>query len=89
MQNLWSVLHAVNKVWEPDYKWTTPEGLDLATKPERLSERLNRVFSLEDPEDGIRTAFQLILDVLDLVPSCVDVSATRAPIEAGMQGESR
>lgn len=85
MQNLWAVLYAVNKAWEPDYKWPSAQALDLAVQPDRLPERLNRVFALTDPTESIQEAFQLILDVLALVPPSIEVSAARASVRRALE----
>ena len=84
MQNLWSVLYAINKRWEPDYKWTIEEAIDLPIKPDHLAQRLNGVFTLTAPERNITDAYELILEVLDLVPPEHDVSSARASIKAAM-----
>jgi hypothetical protein len=85
MQNLWSVLYAVNERWEPDYKWTTSEAMDLPLQPKHTAERINRVFVLDDPVRRVREAYELVLEVLALVPPEHDVSAARASIEAALR----
>ena len=48
MNNILAVLYAVNRVWQPDPKWTNLLLRDLPIQPERLPERINAVFTLDD-----------------------------------------
>ena len=81
MQNVWAILHAINERWEPDYKWTSSQALDLPLIPDKFSVRLNSVFMLDDTERSVGAAFELILDTLALVPPPHDVSAARVSID--------
>jgi hypothetical protein len=80
IDNLFRVLFAVNRTWEPDEKWLaeTTEGLPL--KPERLAERVNDLLRLADPHGSVAEMFRLILDMLALVPPELDISKARESI---------
>lgn len=86
MQNVLAVLFALNRTWEPDFKWTDERSLALPVKPDRLSERINEVFVLTDPEKSIVTAFELILDTLDLAAGEFDVSVARSSVVEALEG---
>jgi len=67
------ILFAINHQWEPDWKWLRPEAERLAIKPERLVERINAIFTLQQSEQTVACYLRLIRDVLELVPEPYDV----------------
>jgi hypothetical protein len=70
------VLFALNRRWEPGWKWARVATETLAIRPERLTERIEGVFTADDAETSIRRCTDLILAVLALVPD--DPLVTRA-----------
>lgn len=82
------ILFAANRQWEPDYKWLKYEARRLEVKPERLVERVNDVFMLPDLRERVVTCFQLLVDVLKLVPKHIDVSKEMAHVSAAMKPEA-
>jgi len=81
------ILFAANRQWEPDYKWLKYEARRLEVKPERLVERVNDVFMLPDLRERVVTCFQLLVDILKLVPKHIDVSKEMAHVSAAMKPE--
>lgn len=76
---------AINKIWEPDYKWLQWEQHRLQHAPERLAERVNEVFAAEDAATSITLCFQLILDTLTLVPPPHDVTLHKERVTEALQ----
>lgn len=68
------VVWAINRRWEPDWKWVAPESRRLDVLPSRLIERIDQIFSIDEPTHSVILCLQLIADVLDLVPSAYDVT---------------
>jgi hypothetical protein len=85
MQNLWAVLFASNRRWEPDLKWTSQRVLDLPRSPDNLSQRVNSIFTLKEPARCVREAYELVLEALALVPSSIDVASARRSIETALR----
>ena len=85
LPNLMRVLWAINRQWDQDFKWIDQQCRYLPLKPQRLSERINTVFELSDPEQSIRTCFELIVETLALVPSEIDVAAALANVQAALE----
>lgn len=81
------ILFAVNRQWEPDYKWLKYEAERLTVKPDRLVERVNDVFMSLNLRERVLTYFQLLLDVMKLVPEHVGVSNEIAHVSAAMKPE--
>lgn len=88
MENLLAVLYAINRTWQPDPKWTNLLVRDLPVRPDRLPERINAVFTLNDPRAGIVECFTLIVETLQLVPPPHDVSRALTSIQASLASES-
>ncbi len=74
VENLLRLLFALNRQWEPDYKWLGPESARLGRKPDRLVERVNEIFATPDAARSVQLCFELILDTLRLVPAPYDVT---------------
>lgn len=79
------LVFAVNTQWEPDYKWLWFEQQRLQHTPDRLAERVNEVFETPDAAHSIRLCFDLILDILALVPAPHDVSVQVQRITEALQ----
>lgn len=62
------ILFAVNRQWEPDWKWIPHIVEQLAIRPPRLAERINTIVCLQDPEACVQDCFALIRDTLLLLP---------------------
>jgi hypothetical protein len=81
------ILFAINRQWEPDYKWLKYEERRLLIKPARLVQRVNDVFVLPDLRQRVEICFQLLLDVLRLVPQEIDLSKEIEHIQAALEPE--
>lgn len=82
------ILFALNRQWEPDYKWLHYEAERLTIKPPQLVERVNEIFMLPDLPERVRSSFQLLLDVLELVPPDMqDMSGEIAHVREAMDPE--
>jgi hypothetical protein len=79
--NILCVLFAINRRWEPDWKWLREVTDDLPVQPARLAERIGEMFLLPDAEQRVATAFALISDTLALAPQTPQVLRARAAIE--------
>lgn len=87
VQNILAVLYAINRIWQPDAKWTNVLVRELLVRPERVSERINRIFTLDDPHACIAECFTLIVDTLRLVSPPHDVSRALWSIESSLETE--
>jgi predicted nucleotidyltransferase len=84
LERMLRVLFAVNRQWEPDFKWIAYESERLPLKPPRLLERMDQVFAKASPIERTHICLQLILDTLQLVPDTYNVSHARAQVEAAL-----
>lgn len=84
LERLLRVLFAINRQWEPDFKWIAYESERLPLKPPLLLERLDQVFAKASPIERTHLCLQLILDTLRLVPDTYDVSHARVQVEAAL-----
>jgi hypothetical protein len=71
------ILFALNRRWEPDYKWLASEAPQLAITPGELVSRVNSALTLEHPRESVRTCLALLIDILTLASAEYDVSAAR------------
>lgn len=70
------ILYALNKQWEPDWKWTKHIVKDLDIKPENLIERIDSIICIKDSEESLKACFKLIYDTLSLIPEDVESKNT-------------
>lgn len=70
------ILYAINKQWEPDWKWTKHIVNDLDIKPENLIERVDSIICIKNSEESLKNCFQLIYDTLSLIPEDVESKNT-------------
>ncbi|MEM7334617.1 MAG: DUF4037 domain-containing protein [Chloroflexota bacterium] len=82
------ILFAVNKQWEPDYKWLQFEEKRLIQKPERLVERVNDVFLHPDLVERYKMSVQLLIDTLQLIPEEIDVSKEIVHLQEALDPET-
>jgi hypothetical protein len=62
------ILFALNRLWEPDWKWIDHRSQAMDIKPRALAKRLNTMFAEPDAIDAVTHLLQLIRDTLELVP---------------------
>ncbi|MGH2487922.1 MAG: DUF4037 domain-containing protein [Ktedonobacterales bacterium] len=78
------VLFALNREWEPDWKWISALQARLPRKPDHLVERITACVSKDAPADRMRACTRLILDALALCPPTPAVAQARANLQAGL-----
>jgi len=88
VHNILRILFALNRQWEPDWKWARQMSKQLAIKPERLAERIDEIFSTPDAERSVEACHRLVLDTLALVPPPHDVSATVAAVQESLRARA-
>jgi hypothetical protein len=81
------LLFAINRRWEPDWKWLEPESRRLTIAPERLVERVNKLFMLADAQQSVTECLRLMLDTLALVPPTYDLHREQEQIRAALHPE--
>jgi predicted nucleotidyltransferase len=87
LERMLRVLFAVNRQWEPDFKWIAHESERLPLKPPRMLERMDHVFAKASPIERTHLCLRLIIDTLQLVPDTYDVSRAREQVEAALHPE--
>lgn len=81
------ILWALNRRWEIEWKWLEPESKKLTTKPMKLIEQVNAIYSTPDAHESVRLCLQLILETLELLPTQFDASIQLARIRAALDPE--
>ncbi|MDQ2741945.1 MAG: hypothetical protein M3Z66_06560 [Chloroflexota bacterium] len=86
MQNLLRVLFAINHRWDQDLKWTDQQSLDLPLKPDRLSARIDEMFTLTDLKRAVEVNQRLIAETLELTSAQgYDVAAALHSVREGLR----
>src|SRR5260221_4115592 len=62
--NILRILFALNRRWEPEWKWIDYITGSLTIKPEHLIERINQVFFVPPSHESVAACMQLICDTL-------------------------
>ena len=83
--NVLRLLFALNRQWEPDWKWLRHVPRNLASKPDQLVERIDLTFLAPTLEERVRANHELILDTLLLLPSSPDVERAQRVIQSTLQ----
>jgi len=78
------LLFALNREWEPDWKWARYGARGLAIVPDRFQDRSDAVFFAPTPEERIAALLELIADTLRLLPGTDDVAQARRAIGASI-----
>jgi hypothetical protein len=72
------ILFALNRLWEPDWKWIDHRSQAMEIKPRALAKRLNAMFAEPCALDAVTDLLQLIRDTLELLPRAQFPSTARA-----------
>jgi hypothetical protein len=80
IQDALRLLFAINRRWEPDWKWLSHHLSSLSLVPERLAERIESVFQHSDPHQAVADTLEIVEDVLRLASAEFAVSAQLANI---------
>jgi hypothetical protein len=73
-----AIVFALNRVWQPTTKRVAARVAPLATKPDRLAERIEEALTEPDPRRALRVMTELQLDTVLLAPSGPNVDRARA-----------
>ena len=72
------IVYALNRVWQPTTKRLAGRVALLATKPDRLAERIEEALTEPDPRRALLVMTELQLDTVQLAPSGPNVDRARA-----------
>lgn len=89
VHNCLRMLFALNRQWEPEWKWLRSATSSLTIKPERLVERINEVFTTAQPEMCVLTCLRLISETLLLASPAYDVMRALRTIEASLRSQEK
>jgi hypothetical protein len=67
------VLFALNRQWEPEWKWLPTLTSRLPIKPLHLIERMTNIVTVPEPETHGHTCFELMRETLALLPPSEEV----------------
>lgn len=79
------ILFAINRQWEMDWKHLLATSQRLAIKPSKMMARIEELFSAQQLKRRVAVTQQLIIDILQLVPSTLDVTKAKANIERSLE----
>jgi len=80
IQRILRILYAINRQWEPDWKWTKNIINNLEIKPQNLEERIDSIICIKDTKENLKNCFELIKDTLLLIPKDLELGETVADI---------
>jgi hypothetical protein len=80
IQKILRILYAVNRQWEPDWKWTKYIVSNLKIKPQNLEERIDSIICIKDTKENLNNCFELIKDTLFLIPKDLELGDIVADI---------
>jgi predicted nucleotidyltransferase len=80
---LLTIVFALNLVWQPTTKRLAVRVAPLATKPDRLAERIEEALTEPDPRRALRVMTELQLDTVVLAPSGPNIDRARAWLSEG------
>ncbi len=72
VRTLLRILYALNKEWEPDWKWIDAGIQNLEIKPIRMSERIKEIFAMSDPIQSTKMVLELFDETIQLIPEKFD-----------------
>jgi hypothetical protein len=72
-----TIVFALNRVWQPTTKRLSARVAPLATKPDRLAERIEEALTEPDPQRALRVMTELQLETVLLAPSGPNVDRAR------------
>ena len=79
------IVFAMNRVWQPTTKRLAARVAPLATKPDRLAERIEDALTEPDPRRALRVMTELQLETVLLAPSGPNVDRARKWLAEGAQ----
>lgn len=78
------ILFALNRQWEPEWKWLKDITPSLSLQPKSLLERLEAIFSADPPARRVASCFQLIQETLELIPVAIDAEQARLAVRQSL-----
>jgi hypothetical protein len=89
LNRVFRIIFAINRQWEPDWKWIEPASSTLTIKPGRLIERIDEILSTSHLARANAGCLELILETLALVPPPHDVTRPAWIIANSLRDHSR
>ena len=89
VQSILRILFALNRQWEPEWKWMKDVTPLLPLKPESFHERLAAIFSTDPSVARIAGCFQLMQETLELIPAAIDVDQARLAVRQSLSQQGR
>jgi len=86
VQRVIRILFALNRRWEPEWKWLASNCHSLPMAPQRFMDRIGAIFSLPQPSCRVVLCLDLIRDTLRLMPPSSDVDQVSAVIRRCLGG---
>ena len=83
------ILCALNRQWEPDWKWLRERTGTFDVAPERLAERIDDIFSSQSAERAVELCLELVLDTLRLIPERPDAAHAITIVEEYMERHAK
>lgn len=83
------ILFALNRQWEPEWKWMKDVTPLLPLKPESFLDRLEAIFSTDPPVGRIAGCFQLMQETLELIPAAIDADQARLAVRQSLSQQGR
>jgi hypothetical protein len=80
------LIFALNRRWEPDWKWL-PQLVDgLEVVPERLVDRIDAALLASEPAERVGRTYELVLDTLALAPQTPGVRQAIEVVQRNLHG---
>jgi tRNA nucleotidyltransferase/poly(A) polymerase len=79
------IVYAVNRVWQPTHKRLAMRTEPLATKPDRLAERIEAALTEPDPHRALRLMTELQAETVALAPDGPNVKRARRWLAAAAE----
>jgi hypothetical protein len=89
LNRVFRINFAINRQWEPDWKWIEPASRTLTIKPMRLIGRTDEILSTPHLAQANVGCLELILETLALVPPPYDVTRPASIIAESLRDHSR
>lgn len=84
IKSILRLLFALNRQWEPEWKWLDYFARSLAIKPERLVERIDEIVSAPHLEQRAIACTELIIEALTLAPPFPNVTQALAVAQGSL-----
>jgi hypothetical protein len=89
LNRVFRIIFAINRQWEPDWKWIEPASRNLTLKPRRLVERTHEILATPHLEQAAAGCMELSLETLALIPPPYDVTRAASNIRESLRAHTR